>query len=51
MKTKDQIREYEKALEEMSPFEIKDTLIKMAKKGSETTPTHSLTPGVETPTG
>lgn len=37
MKTKDQIREYEKALEEMSPFEIKDTLIKMAKKGSETT--------------
>ncbi len=37
MKTKDQIREYEKALEEMSPFEIKDTLFKMAKKGSETT--------------
>lgn len=36
MKTKEEMKEYEKALEGMSPFEIKNTLIKMAKKGSET---------------
>lgn len=35
MKTKEEIREYEKALESMSPFEIKDTLIKMAQKESK----------------
>lgn len=35
MKSNEQIREYEKALEGMSPFEIKNTLIKMAKRGAE----------------
>lgn len=38
MKTTQQTtREYEKALEGMSPFEIKNTLIKMAKKGAAKT--------------
>lgn len=32
MKTKEEMRKYEKALEAMSPFEIKNTLISMAKK-------------------
>lgn len=36
MKNNDEIRKYEKALEGMSPFEIKNILIKMAKRGSET---------------
>lgn len=36
MESKEDVRKYERALEAMSPFEIKNTLIKMAKKGSET---------------
>ena len=32
MKTEKEIRDYEKALESMSPFEIKNTLIEMAQK-------------------
>jgi len=35
MKSNKETREYEKTLEGMSPFEIKNTLIKMAKSGSE----------------
>lgn len=45
MKTKEEMRKYEKALESMSPFEIKDTLIKMAKKGSETSTATYLNAG------
>lgn len=36
MKTKEEIRDYEKALEGMSPFEIKNTLIELAKAESKT---------------
>ena len=32
MKTENEIRDYEKALENMSPFEIKNTLIELAQK-------------------
>lgn len=45
MKTKEEMRNYEKALESMSPFEIKNTLIKMAKKGSETSTATFLNAG------
>ena len=51
MKQKDQIREYEKALEEMSPFEIKDTLIKMAKRGRRPLPTFLNCQAWKPPTG
>ena len=45
MKTKEEMRKYEKELEALSPFEIKNTLIKMAKKGSETSTATYLNAG------
>lgn len=45
MKTKEEMKNYEKELEALSPFEIKNTLIKMAQKGSETSTATYLNAG------
>lgn len=44
-------RDFEKRLEQMSPFEIKNRLIEMAQADAHNSTVHSSMPDAATPTG